>query len=177
MQHPVATAAIAQGGMTLRLLDERDRALYLALYTCPRVMRHIGAPLSEPDATAAFARTVAHNLRASPGHRTFAIDGPGGAAGIGALHRAGARAEIGLMLLPSKWDGRHSHRAMQALAAHAFDAMALQALDAVCRLGPNVRPCMRLVAPLGFVDAHAVRPGTRQWQLTRARWQRAADTH
>lgn len=156
--------------LRLRLVDARDAALYRALYTCPRVMAHIGAPLTPAQADRAFAATVEHNGRAAPGHRAWAAHdrADGSPVGIGALMRRGTRAEMGLMLLPPAWDGRRSHEVLDALVACAFGPMGLETLDAVCSDGPNVRPSRRLVRPYGFVEVPPERPGTVQWALHRA---------
>lgn len=158
--------------LDLRLLGESDASLYSRLYTCPRVMAQVGAPLDEVAAARAFAAAVAHNHRALPGHRTFtAFDrDDGGAVGIGALARSGTRAEIGLMLLPAAWDGRRSHEVLDALVAYGFGPMGLDGLDAVCRIGPNVRPSRRLVRPYGFEEVVPDRPGTTHWRLERHAW-------
>lgn len=163
--------------LDLRLLGESDAPLYVRLYTCPRVMAQVGAPLDPAAAARAFAAAVAHNHRARPGHRTFsAFDRDGGdAVGIGALARRGTRAEIGLLLLPSAWDGRRSHEVLDALVAYGFGSMGLDGLDAVCRLGPNVRPSRRLVRPYGFEEVVPERPGTMHWRLERAAWRPRAE--
>lgn len=163
--------------LRLRLLDDSDLDLYRSLYTCPRVMAQIAEPLAEDAAQRAFAAVVAHNRRERPGHRAFAaFDMDSGASvGIGALIRAGRRGEIGLMLLPSAWDGRRSHEVLDALVAYAFGPMGLDALDAACRDGPNVRPGRRLVQPYGFAEVAPARPGTVQWALDRSRWRTRAE--
>jgi len=163
--------------LDLRLLDERDAALYARLYTCPRVMAQIGPPLDAVAAERAFTAAVAHNRRALPGHRTFAVfdRADGAAVGIGALARSGARAEIGLMLLPDAWDGRRSHEVLDALVAYGFGPMRVDGLDAVCRLGPNVRASRRLVQPYGFTEVVAERPGTMHWRLARDAWRPRAE--
>jgi RimJ/RimL family protein N-acetyltransferase len=158
--------------LCLRLLDARDADLYRALYTSPRVMAHIGAPLTDTGAARAFAAAVEHNALDAPGHRSFTVldRATAAAVGLGALLRDGARAEIGLMLLPSAWDGRRSHEVLDALVAHAFDAMVLDVLVATCLAGPNVRPSRRLVEPYGFAEAAPLRVGTVRWELPRTRW-------
>ena len=159
--------------LRLRLLDARDAALYCGLYTCPRVMANIGPPLDGTRATRAFAATLAHNTRDVPGHRAFAVFDRVDATpvGIGALMREGARAEIGLMLLPAAWDGRRSHEVLDALLVHAFVSRGLQAVDAVCREGPNVRPSRRLLRPYGFTEVPQSLAGTLRWELRRDAWQ------
>lgn len=156
--------------LRLRLLGPDDAALYERLYTCPRVMAQIGPPLTLEAAARAFRATVAHNGADHPGHRTFAAFDriTGAAVGIGALIRTGDRAEIGLMLLPEACDGLRSREVMDVLVDFAFGPMGLQALDAMCRAGPNERPGRRLVAPYGFVEVPPTRPGMVQWVLDRA---------
>lgn len=163
--------------LRLRLLDLRDVALYRALYTCPRVMANIAAPLAPAEADRAFAAAVRHNGRDRPGHRTWAVQdrADGTPVGIGALARSGQRAEVGLMLVPAAWDGRRSHEVLDALVAHAFGPMGLDWLDAACRDGANVRPSRRLVEPYGFREVAAGRPGTRQWLLARGDWRPRAE--
>lgn len=155
--------------LDLRLLGPEDLALYQGLYTCPRVMAQIGAPLTAEAAGRAFRAAVAHNGRDEPGHRTFvAFDRATRAAlGIGALVRSGRRAEIGLMLLPAAWGGVASREVMDALVAHAFGPMRLEGLDAACRAGPNERPGQRLVAPYGFVRVPPHDSGMVRWVLDR----------
>lgn len=136
-------------------------------------MAQIGPPLTEAAAERAYAAAVAHNARATPGHRTFAVFDRehGNEVGIGALTRSGERAEIGLMLLPSAWDGRRSHEVLDALVAYGFGAMDVRRLDAACRNGPNVRPSRRLVGPYGFTEVAPERTGMVQWVLERGCWQ------
>ncbi len=155
--------------LRLRLLEDDDLGLYRSLYTCPRVMAQIGEPLAPDAATRAFAAAVRQNGLDAPGHRTFAaFDRAGGTAvGIGALMRAGDRAEIGLMLVPAAWDGHRSRQLIQALVDHGFGSMHLSALDAVCRNGPNARFGRRLARVLGFVESGKAPAGTTHWQLER----------
>lgn len=168
---------LATSRLRLRLLEEQDGELYRSLYTDPRVMARIAPPLTAADAVRDFGAAVAHNRRDAPGHRTWAVfdRDDGRAAGIGALRRCGTRAEVGLMLLPWAWDGRRSHELLEALVGFALGPMSLEALDAVCMDGPNVRPSRRLVTPCGFVEVPAERPGTVQWILRRDAWATRAD--
>ena len=155
--------------LRLRLLDEMDGALYRELHASPRVMARI-APVMDAASTArAFDTAVTHNGRATPGHRTWAVleQASGRAVGIAALHRDGAAAEAGMMLLPIAWNARYSAEVMQALVRCAFDRMALERLFGICRLGPNVRMARRLLGPHGFVETLPDRPGTARWVLAR----------
>lgn len=164
-------ATLLTDRLHLRLLAEPDLGLYRSLYTCPRVMAQIGAPLAPDAATRAFAAAVRHNGLDVPGHRTFAAfdRGGGSAIGIGALLRTGDRAEIGLMLLPSAWDGQRSRELIQALVDYGFGHMGLSALDAICRKGPNARFGRRMARLLGFLESGTAPAGTTRWQLDRGR--------
>jgi RimJ/RimL family protein N-acetyltransferase len=75
----VAMTRLSTARLDLRLLDERDAALYARLYTCPRVMAQIGPPLDAVAAERAFTAAVAHNRRALPGHRTWTAPRSGSA--------------------------------------------------------------------------------------------------
>ena len=72
----------------LRPLRDDDLPLYLALYTCPRVMARFGPPLDADRATRAFRKVMAHNHSDVPGHRTWAVvdTATGRALGIAANH-------------------------------------------------------------------------------------------
>lgn len=155
--------------LRLRLLDAGDRALHASLYTSPRVMARIAPALDASAAARAFDASVAHNARSAPGHRTWAVSEADGARdiGIGALHRDGDAADVGIMLLPGAWNGRYSVEVLDALVGCGFADLGLQRLFAVCRLGPNERMAHRLLAPQGFRPTAAQRPGTARWLLER----------
>ena len=157
----------------LRPLRDDDQPLYLALYTCPRVMARIGPPLDAGRATGAFRKVMAHNRSDVPGHRTWAVvdTATGRALGIAALHREGGVAEAGIMLLPAAWDGRRSHAVMDRRVLHAFDVAGVERLIGVCLRGANERMSRRLLQPYGFAEEPPPgRPGTVQRGLDRARW-------
>lgn len=160
--------------LRLRLLESRDAdaALYRALYTCPRVMAQIAPPLGDAEADAAFTRVCRHNTLERPGHRSWAVEDrtTGTGFGIVALHRAEARAELGLMLLPRAWNGQTSRAALAAVVDHGFGTLGLEHIDADCREGPNTRILRHLLLPLGFESVPATRPGYAQWALPIGRW-------
>jgi RimJ/RimL family protein N-acetyltransferase len=172
---PAATTLVT-ARLRLRLLDGRqtDAALYRALYTCPRVMAQIAPPLDDVEADAAFARVCRHNALERPGHRSWAVEDRITETGLGivALHRSGARAELGLMLLPRAWNGHTSRTALSAVIDHGFGTLGLEHIDADCREGPNTRILRHLLLPLGFEPVPAMRAGYAQWALPIGRWRR-----
>lgn len=167
-------ATLLTARLRLRLLDGRDAdaALYRALYTCPRVMAQIAPPLDEAEADAAFARVCRHNGLERPGHRVWAVEDRATGVGLGivALLRDGARAELGLMLVPRAWNGQASRASLAAVVGYGFGALGLEHIDADCRDGPNTRVLRRLLLPLGFESVPAARPGCVQWALPKAGW-------
>lgn len=154
-------------------LAPAHESLYVALYTDPRVMARIAAPLESGAAARAFRRTVAAN--AVPGaRRTWAVAerSTGTALGIAALLPRTHDIEMGLMLLPRGWNARYSHEVIDALVAHAFDDLGVDRLTGICQAGPAERMSRRLLTPHGFVDAAPDREGTARWVLERGAWSR-----
>ncbi|HZX79445.1 MAG TPA: GNAT family N-acetyltransferase [Lysobacter sp.] len=159
-------------------LQARHEALYTTLYTDPRVMSRIGAPLSPTHASRAFAAALAALREPDPALRTWALHEheTGRALGIGAMLRREHDVEIGLMLLPAGWNARYSHEVIDALVAHAFDELGIERLVGICRAGPNERMSRRLLQAHGFRDVAPERPGTAQWALDRPGWLRPVGT-
>ncbi|MBL8255571.1 MAG: GNAT family N-acetyltransferase [Pseudoxanthomonas mexicana] len=90
----------------LRLLDSRDKALYLFAFTDRGMMRFVGEPVGDERAEKAFSRACALNLMQNLKARTWVVEvGPSGdAAGLLSISVKGASAEIGGMILP-RWQG------------------------------------------------------------------------
>lgn len=158
--------------LRLEPLNNTHRALYRALYTNPRVMARIGAPLDEHAADAAFARAVRAQQTSRPGHHTWAVHvrSTGASAGVGALVGRQHDTELGLMLLPMAWNARYSHEVIDALVVHAFNGLGIDVLTGICQAGPNERMSSRLLGPHGFQPAAPDRPGTARWSLERRCW-------
>lgn len=160
--------------VSLRLLDARDRELYVATYTDPVMMVQVGAPLDDEAARVAFDRTCRANLEAALRHRCWVITAaPDGAvAGLLGLGRKADVVEIGGMILP-EWQGR-------GISGHAFP-LGMQ----VAFSDPTVAHMMiryrstntfaaGLMYKIGFnkiADAHPD-DGLERWWLTREEWLR-----
>lgn len=173
-----AGAVLQTPRLCLRLLDAdvpAHAALYRALYTCPRVMASVMPPLDRDAADAAFGRVCRHNRSESPGHRFWSIDcrRTGRALGLAALQRSGTRAEFGVMVAPDAWRMRVASGAMQAVLAHAFERMGLQALDVHRPDDAHVPAIDSLISPFGFTRVDSIRPGHCSWELPAARWRTA----
>lgn len=167
----------------LRLLDAAQPAharAYRDLYTCPEVMATVAPPLEAAAADRAFIAACGHNVLARPGHRYWAIHDldAGEVAGLAALQRSGDRAEFGAMLQPAWWGRRIAHGSLEALARHAFAAMAVAAIDVRCTREANVPVVQRLVAPFGFRRAPRPERMTEGacWTLDHADWQASTGT-
>jgi len=129
-----------------RGLSANDCDLFVGLYTCPVVMRHIAEPLTEAQANVAFQSALRHQAAALPGHRHWTVWSPD-AVGLVTLRRASAHAEFGLMLLPRAWDGALSARCVRWALDHAFTEMRVERVLADCRIGANARVAARLLRP------------------------------
>ena len=158
--------------LRLRLIDSRDADTYRALYTSPEVMRHVMPPLSVEAADAGFASVCRHNQRAAPGHRHWAIEdvSQGTALGLVALQRDGARAELGVLLLPHAWRRRVASEAFVPVLAYGFRTMGLAWIDAERADDPHARVIDRLLVPFGFERIPARSPGACRWALPVGRW-------
>lgn len=134
-------------------------------------MAAIGPALGDADADAAFERACGHNLRADPGHRYFVVESAGSpaAAGIAALQRDGAIANLGLMLKPEAWNGRVARPALTSALRYGFGVLALDAIEAGGALGVRERVNRRLLAPYGF-EPIGIADGRASWALTSGRW-------
>ena len=111
---------------------------------------------------------------AAPVRRTWAATLRSSAepVGIGALARRAHDTELGVMLLPTAWNGRYSHEVIDALVAHAFDDLGIDVLTGICQAGPNERMSRRLLEAHGFRVAPPDRPGTARWTLAGEHWAR-----
>ncbi|WP_133477824.1 GNAT family N-acetyltransferase [Cognatilysobacter segetis] len=155
--------------LSLRLLDEGDRALYHALHSSREVMRAIGPPLDADAIDARFGRVLRHNRSQRPGHRAWAVI-PRDAAkpvGLTALLRDGVRAEFGIMLLPAAQRRGIAGATIAALLPHAFGDMRLMHVDASRPDGRFVHVIDAMFAPFGFRRVPGLRPGEVGWTLSR----------
>lgn len=169
-----------------RLVDDRDRALYRALYSDAGVMAHVGTTLDPGAVDALFAKVCGANARTPAMARYWRVDAAGADDPIGQvsmLRDAGDPrcADLGVMLLP-QWQNRGV--GLSALAG-LVDALlserwplGLEALTARhAAENPNAG---RLTGALGFVVASTDDAGVlwrldrRDWPQARARWPAAA---
>lgn len=170
-------AVLETARLRLRPIDQRDAALYRALYTSPLVMHRIMPPLSQEAADLAFGHACRHNTRFSPGHRFWSIQHRNASVGMGlaALLRKDSHAELGVLLLPAHWKTGVSSDAFVALLDHAFAAMGLDLIHAQRLDDDHALVIDRLLGPLGFVRVPpaGVTAGTCRWELRRSDWKRA----
>lgn len=157
----------------LRPLDERDEALYCALYTSPELMRHIAAPMTLEAAQRSFRVACKQQ---SPEKQRWIIHArtaqgvSAEVAGLLGLFFDGDSAEIGVMLWP-QWQGRgHAAEVILAMAGRAF------AMDDVGSLwtrhaSDNAR-ATGLMYKLGFRpdSVLADQPAQMRWRLHREDW-------
>lgn len=165
------TSTLYTPGLRLPPLARSHADLFCALHTCPRVMTHIGAPLSPGAARERFERALRHQSAANGILRMRAVQdrGSGEPYGIGALKRTASTIELGLMLLPSAWRHWIARQAVPALVEEAFMQSDAQAVDVECRSGVNARAAGRIVRALGFERIESG-SDTVRWRMTRNRF-------
>lgn len=155
------------------LRDDRvHAALYRELYTCPKVMASIGAPLTPAAADAAFAIACRHNAPAMPGHRYWAIVecDTGRPLGLAALQRRGPQGEFGIMVRVEAWKRRVASRALGLVLEYGFGLLELDTIVVESLGGAHGRMMHRLVAPFGFQPVQGRAARMRAWALPRSRW-------
>lgn len=161
--------------LRLRLMEARDEAMFCHLYTDPDVMRRILPPLSAEAATQSFQRACAHNEKAKPGHRFWAIDDKASEAAIGmaALLRTDDSAELGVMLVNSCWNRGISSEAFVPLIDHAFLGMGLELVYAQRPDDDHALIIDKLLDRFGFVRTpdKVTDPSLCRWELPRDTWQ------
>lgn len=160
-----------------RLMDERDRDLYRALYTDPAMMTHIGQPLSVAEADAMFAKVLRWNREVPMRARYWRVERreDGDAVGMQSILRAETApdvVELGLMILPGHQGRRYGHEITAAVLDRLFDpAWALGTATVVARhLPANVR-IERLGVALRFEETATADGSARGIRLTRAAWE------
>lgn len=162
--------------LRLRLMqagDESDRSLYRDLYNDPAVMRRIAPPLGDEAAMRGFDAACRHNRAETPGHRFWRVDDTAAqsAAGLAALRRNGARAEIGVMLFSKWWNRGICSEIFVALLQHGFERAGLGAIDARSAEDDGLPVIERLLAPFGFIRTRSgAADGIGHWELPRAVW-------
>lgn len=170
------------GRVHARPVDDRDRALYHALYADPRVMTHIGASMDAVGIDTLFDRVLRHN--ANPAARArywqLAHARTGEPVGIASLVReadAPHAAELGLMLLSSSHGQGIGLQVMAALVEWTMEDRGGMGIDLVIgryadanldvrRVGRRIGFQRRIEFEDGSVEAHIHRA---DWLAERAR--------
>jgi RimJ/RimL family protein N-acetyltransferase len=159
-----------------RLIDARDRALYRALYTDPRMMAHIGPVLDATAAEVVFEKTCGYN-RESPMRARYwrlADRDSDEAIGMQSIVRSGIEpdvVELGLMLLPA-WQGRRlGVEITDALLQGLFgDRWGVDAVAATARHAPGNARVGYLGASLRFAPEAQDGAALHGWRMTKSAW-------
>jgi len=142
--------------LSIRLLTEQDKNLYISLYTDAKIMRNIGEPLSIDNAEKAFRKTLKAIKKEKPTVMTWAIVSleNNNCIGIQALNwQNSGTPEIGIMLL------RHSNgkllpeEAMGSLMEYAFNNLSINTINA--SYAKKNLATKRFVKKLGFISMPA----------------------
>lgn len=159
-----------------RLIDNRDRDLYLKLYTDPAVMAHIGATKSAAEAIDVFEKVLGYNAETPVRARYWRLshsgfDDPIGLQSIVRPSADPATVELGTMLLPQSQGQGFGLEVSDRIVALLFgnhwrlDTEAVFALHA----SANVRVA-RLGVTLRFQPVEQPAPARAEWRLSREQW-------
>jgi RimJ/RimL family protein N-acetyltransferase len=159
-----------------RLIDSRDRDLYLKLYTDPAVMAHIGATKSEAEAIEVFEKVLGYNAETPVRARYWRLSHRSSDETIGmqSIVRTAADpaiVELGMMLLPQGQGQSFGIEASKRMVALLFgnhwrlDTQSVFALHA----SANARVA-RLGATLGFQPVERPALARAEWRLSREQW-------
>ncbi len=164
--------------LRLRPIFERDEALYCQLYTDPRLMRHIAAPMTQDAARRSFQSACRQQ---SPARQRWIVCERDVAAGIGLVGlfadaSGDGIAEIGVMLLADAQGAGLGTEAMAGVIDLAFATMSLRLLW--IRQGADNTAVPSMMRRLGFEPMPSTRVGAneRYWQQDRSQWQAARRT-
>ena len=153
----------------LRPLDERDEALYCALYTSPELMRNIAPPLSGEAAQRSFRAACKHQ---TPYPRRWIIHDKRdhGAIGLLGLIPDDDTAEVGVMLLAGSEGQGFATESMQGMVDWVFSNRALPRLIARQSIADNP-PVTRLMLKLGFRPLPPDKAWSQcNWELRHGEW-------
>lgn len=159
-----------------RLIDVRDRALYRALYTDPRMMAHIGPVLDTTAADAVFEKACGYNRESPMRARYWRLADRASDAAIGmqSIVRSGADpgvVELGLMLLPALQGRRLGVEISDALLQALFgDRWGVDATAATARHAPGNARVGRLGASLQFAPEAQDDAALHEWRMTKSAW-------
>jgi RimJ/RimL family protein N-acetyltransferase len=166
--------------LAFRLLDASDEALYCDLFTDPKTMRYVGAPLERERAAYSFQKALeVTQRRPVTQHISVIVERATrkaiGISSIRMLDGERRRAEGGILLKPTAHAQRFATESASALMDEAFRWHAIEELSA--RVASDHKAGQRLVAAVGYargetIPAEGERPERSTWQVTRDWWAR-----
>ncbi|TVP14233.1 GNAT family N-acetyltransferase [Shewanella sp. KCT] len=180
LTHYLADHGFASQRLTMRPIDESDKALYRRLYCDERVMRHICQPFTHAEADKAFETSIKATLKAlqhpdtPPSYMLWVIveKASGHTTGVIGLNWDQTQrelAEIGIMMLPKAQGKLLADEAVIALIKHSKKTLQLSEIKA-CFSIKNLAT-KRIVKKLGFKQrspshpAHGIGDETSESQL------------
>lgn len=158
--------------LRMRPLEERDKALYVRIYTDDKLMEHVGQPLTPAGIEAAFERVCRLNRSTELRYWCWVIEVRDGGANAGLLALVGSTrsAEIGAMIL-ADWHSRGvATEIIACLADHAFAEYGV--VEVFTRHRKENGQAHGLMQKLDFVEAASLPEdeGRTRWVRTRSMW-------
>jgi ribosomal-protein-alanine N-acetyltransferase len=126
-------------GVSLRLLDEGDFALFLAIYGDAEVMHHIGRTLNARQARKYFNSTLNIHQQPFPEYLTFVVENTSGGEPVGivgAHWRAVTNrqvVDVGVMILRHWRRQNKAHQAKALLINHLLSQPLTKRVEVRCR--------------------------------------------
>ncbi len=162
----------------LRPLDERDEALFHALYTDPETMCFIAPPLTVERAAESFRKIVLHQREPSLEKRFLAIldkatSRPIGICGTSHYDAVALRLEVGAVLKPETHSQHFAREALAALMKKIFDISPVEEIQV--RFSSQNPAARGLSIHLGFMpcDKEMSQEGSLPrlvWSVHRSSW-------
>lgn len=162
MQRDFSTARLC-----MRVLDDRDEALFCRIYTDAALMRHVAAPLSEAAARRGFRKARAGAAAGTSPWWLWVmrVDASGREIGLLGL-QPGEDAEIGAMLLAEAHGSGYATEAIAMLVDLAFAVPGIACVRT--RHARANGAAGGLMRKLGFAQQAGAEAS--RWQLTRTAW-------
>ena len=159
-----------------RLVDERDRELYRALYTDPAVMAHIGPTMDDVGSDALLQKISRCNTGSTNLTRYWRLSQSSSDHAIGQLSAIFAAddstvVELGLMLLPAnQGQGIGNEVSIRILDLLMGNHWGLNVITVIAQhAGSNFR-VSRLGMMLGFEHRGRGEDALEAWRLTKSDW-------
>lgn len=159
-----------------RLVDERDRELYRALYTDPAVMAHIGPTMDDVGSDALLQKISRCNTGSTNRTRYWRLSQSSSDHAIGQLSAIFAAddstvVELGLMLLPAnQGQGIGNEVSIRILDLLMGNHWGLNVITVIAQhAGSNFR-VSRLGMMLGFEHRGRGEDALEAWRLTKSDW-------